>query len=52
MEGKLDTLIQLTKQSLVVQLYQAGAPMQEISKNLHITTATVVAMLKGIKKLK
>lgn len=51
-EKKLDELIQLTKHSIAIQLFINGATMGEISKNLHISTVTLVPMLKGIKKEK
>ena len=51
-EKKLDELVQLTKHSIAIQLFINGATMGEISKNLHISTVTLVPMLKGIKKEK
>lgn len=51
-EKKLDELIQLTKHSIAIQMFINGATMGEISKNLHISTVTLVPMLKGIKKEK
>ena len=51
-EKKLDELIQLTKHGIAIQLFISGATMGEISKNLHISTVTLVPMLKGIKKEK
>ena len=51
-EKKLDEFIQLTKHSIATQLFIGGATMGEISKSLHISTATLVPMLKGVKKEK
>lgn len=49
-ENKLDTVINLLRHLLVLNLAGKGATQDAICKNLHITKAKVVEMLKGIKK--
>lgn len=49
---RLDTLIFLQKQALAIGLYNNGLSKGEIGKNLHLKKATIIAMLKGIKKTK
>lgn len=51
-EKKLDTLIELMRQLLALELSRSGVPQKEIGKRLHVATATVVVMLKGVKKEK
>lgn len=51
-QQKLDTIIQLLRHILAAQLYKHGVPQAEIAKHLHVATALVVKMLKGIKKEK
>lgn len=49
---KQDEIIRLQKHALIVSLYKGGATMDQIKKNLHIKTDTVVEMLKGITREK
>ena len=51
-EKKLDNVIDLLQHLLALELSRGGVSMVEIGKHLHIATATVVKMLKGIKKEK
>lgn len=52
LEKKLDTVIELLRHHLALELSKAGVSMPEIGKHLHVATATVVKMLKGVKKEK
>ena len=47
---KLDSLIELTQNLLALELAKNGVPMAEIGKRLHVATATVVKMLRGVKR--
>jgi len=49
-EQKLDNAIGLLRHLVALELAREGVPKQAIAKHLHIATATVVRMLKGIKK--
>jgi predicted transcriptional regulator len=49
-EQKLDTIINLLRQLLALELSRSGASKEAIGKQLHIAKATVVSMLKDIKK--
>ncbi len=49
---KLDTIEDLLRRLVALELYQAGATMDEICKNLHIAKRDVVKLLKGAKKKK
>jgi transposase-like protein len=49
-EEKLDTIIELLKHSVAIQLAQAGVPQTKIAKRVKLATATVNKMLQGIKK--
>jgi NADH:ubiquinone oxidoreductase subunit E len=51
-EKKLDKIIELLQKLLAVELFINNANMADISKNLHVATAKVVHMLKGINKRK
>ena len=51
-EKKLDTIVELLRHLLAVELSRSGMSMPEIGKRLHVATATVVKMLKGIRKEK
>ena len=51
-EKKLDSMIDLLQQLLAFELLRGGVGMADIGKHLHIATATVVKMLKGVKKEK
>ncbi len=52
LEKKLDTLIELSRHALAVNLFKAGATQDDICKSLHLGKQTVVEMLKGVKKEK
>jgi Mn-dependent DtxR family transcriptional regulator len=45
-----DEILRLLKHILAVQLYTNGATMDDIAKSLKVGKATVVEMLKGVKK--
>lgn len=47
---KLDTIIELLKHILAIQLYRSGVPQDVIGKHLHIAKSSVVKMVKGAKK--
>ena len=49
---KLDTITDLLRRLVALELYQAGATMDEICKNLHVAKGDVVKLLKGAKKKK
>ena len=49
---KLDTVIELLRHSLALQLSKDGVPVKDIAKSLHVAKATVVNMLKGVRKAK
>jgi Mn-dependent DtxR family transcriptional regulator len=49
-EKKLDTLIDLLQQLLALELSRSGVTQKAIGKRLHVAKATVVEMLKGVKK--
>jgi predicted transcriptional regulator len=48
-EKKLDTIIELLRNLLAVELSKRGVSRDEIGKRLRVATATVVQMLKGTK---
>lgn len=49
LEEKLDTIIQLLKHVIVLQLAERKVPQQTIGKQVRLATATVSQMLKGVK---
>jgi DNA-binding IclR family transcriptional regulator len=49
-EEKLDTIIELLKHVLAVNLARGGVPQAKIAKRVRLATATVNKMLQGIKK--
>lgn len=51
-QQKLDTIIQLLKHLLALQLYRSDVPQAEIGKHLHVATGSVAKMLKGVRKEK
>lgn len=48
-EKKLDTIIGLLQHMLVLQLAGRGVRQNEIGKHIHVATATVGKMLKGVR---
>lgn len=48
-EQKLDTAIGLLQHLLALELAREGVSQQTIAKHLHVATARVNAMLKGVK---
>lgn len=48
-EKKLDEAIVLLKHLLALELAREGMPRSTIAKHVGVATATVVAMLKGVK---
>ena len=51
-EKKLETLIELLQNFLAIELWKNGVTQEAIGKRLRVAKATVVEMLKGIKKEK
>jgi len=49
-EQKLDNILELLQYLVALELYRLGVPKTEIAKHLHTATATVVKMLKDVKK--
>lgn len=49
LETKLDTIIELLQYLVAAQLAAQGMRQAEIGKRIHVATATVGKMLKGIK---
>jgi len=49
-EQKLDTVIDLLRQMLALELSRSGVAQSEIGKHLHVAKSTVVNMLRGVKK--
>jgi Mn-dependent DtxR family transcriptional regulator len=48
-DKKLDTIIDLLRHLVALQLSKAGVSRDVIGKRLHVAKSTVVEMLKGIK---
>lgn len=51
-EKKLDVVIELLQNLLALELSKGGVTQDIIAKRLHVAKATVVEMLKGVKKEK
>ena len=51
-EKKLDTVIELLQHLLALKLSKNGVTQEAIGKRVHVAKATVVKMLKGVKKEK
>lgn len=49
LEKKLDRIINLLQHILALQLASRGVKQIEIGKHIHVATATVGKMLKGVK---
>ena len=49
LEKKLDTIVELLQHLLALQLASRGVKQTEIGKHLHVATAKVGKMLKGVK---
>ncbi len=49
-EKKLDVVIELLQHLVAVELTKSGVTQEVIGKRLHVAKATVVEMLKGLKK--
>ena len=49
-EKKLDAIIELLQNLLALELSKRGVTQAVIGKRLHVAKATVVEMLKGVKK--
>lgn len=49
-EKKLDTVIELLQHIVAMELSKSGMTQEAIGKHLHVAKATVVKMLKGVKK--
>jgi hypothetical protein len=50
LEKKLDLMTDLLRRLVAIQLFQSGATMDDICKNLHASKTDVVKLLKGAKK--
>lgn len=48
-QGKLDTIIDLLRNLLALELSQRGVSRGDIAKRLHVAKATAVKMLQGVK---
>jgi len=48
-QEKLDTIIDLLRNLLALELAKRGVPRVLIAKRLHVAKATAVKMLEGIK---
>lgn len=51
-DEKLNTIIELLKALVAVELARGGVPQAQIAKRVKMATATVNKMLKGIRKEK
>jgi len=51
-EEKLDSMIELLQNLLALELARSGVAKAEIGKRVHVATAKVVKMLKGVKREK
>ena len=51
-QEKLDTIVELLKTLVAVELARGGVPQAQIAKRVKLATATVNKILKGIKKEK
>ena len=49
-EQKLDTIVTLLQHLLALELARSGLTKEAIGKHLHVAKATVVKMLRGVKK--
>ena len=49
-ERKLDVVVGLMQNLLALELAKEGVPKSEIGKRLHLAKASVVKMLKGVKR--
>lgn len=49
LEEKLDTIVGLLQHMLALQLVSRGVKQTEIGKHIHVATATVGKMLKGVR---
>jgi predicted transcriptional regulator len=49
LERKLDTIIGLLQYMLALQLAGRGVNQTDIGKHIHVATATVGKMLKGVR---
>lgn len=49
-EEKLDDIIELLKHLVAIELARGGVPQAQIAKRVKLATATVNAMLQGLKK--
>ena len=51
-EKKLDIVIELLQHLVALELSKSGVTQKVIGKRLHVAKATVVEMLKGVRKEK
>jgi hypothetical protein len=49
-QKKLDTIVELLRHVVALELSKRGVSRDIIGKRLHVAKATVVQMLKGIKE--
>lgn len=52
LEKKLNSIVELLQNLLALELFKSGATQDVIARRLRIAKASVVAMLKGVKKEK
>jgi predicted transcriptional regulator len=50
LEKKLDIIIEMMQHLLALEFSKNGVTQEVVAKKLHIAKASVVGMLKGIKK--
>ena len=50
METELKEIKKLLQQLLAVELFKSGVPQADVAKRLHLATASVNQMLKGVKR--
>ncbi len=50
LEEKLETIIELLKHLIALDLARAGVPQAKIAKRVKLATGTVNKMLQGVKK--
>jgi len=49
-DDRLDTIIELLKLSVALQLAQSGVKQTVIAKHIHVATAKVGTMLQGVRR--
>jgi predicted transcriptional regulator len=49
-DEKLDTIIDLLRYLVALELSERGVPQSVIGKHLHVAKSTIVEMLRGVEK--